>query len=112
MAALITCETFADHCKGLITYLDIDNTSARAWLDKDRCPIYPFDRCAQGIHLFMLEKNMKIKTNWLSSSANYLADRCSREPFSMRKTGHVFGEVRLRRVKPRWHNVFKFCYNV
>ena len=108
MAALITCETFADHCKGLITYLDIDNTSARAWLDKDRCPIYPFDRCAQGVHLFMLENNMKIKTNWLSSSANYLADRCSRESFSMRRTGHNFGEIRLRRVKPRWHHVFKF----
>ena len=108
MAALITCETFADHCGSLITYLDIDNTSARAWLDKARCPKFPFDRCGQGTHLFMLEKNMKIKTNWLCSSANYLADRCSREPFPMREAGHDLGGVRLRRVKPRWQNVFKF----
>ena len=63
MAALITCETFAEHCSGLITYLDIDNTSARAWLDKARCPNFPFDRCGQGAHLFMLEEKMKIKTN-------------------------------------------------
>lgn len=63
MAALITCETFTDHCSGRITYLDLDNTSARSWLDKARCPRFPVDRCGQGAHLFMLEKNMKIITN-------------------------------------------------
>ena len=108
MAGLITCETFAEHCRGLITYLDIDNTSARAWLDQARCPIFPFDRCGQGTHLFMVERGMKIKTNWLGSSANYLADRCSRESFSMRVEGHDFDGVRLRKVKPRWQSVVRF----
>ena len=107
LAALITCETFAPYCSDMITYLDIDNTSARAWLDKARSPKFPFDRCGQGTHLFMLEKNMKIITNRLGSSANALADRCSREAFSMRVTGHDFGRVRLCKVKPRWQTVAK-----
>ena len=30
IAALITCETYADHCKGRITILEIDNITAKA----------------------------------------------------------------------------------
>ena len=30
IAALITCETFADHCKGHMTTLHIDNITAKA----------------------------------------------------------------------------------
>ena len=81
MAVLITCETLARQCAGLLTYLDIDNKAARAWFDKARCPRFPVDRCGQGAHLFMLEKNMKVITNWISSSTNAVADRCSREAF-------------------------------
>ena len=29
LAALITCETFADHCAGLYSTLAVDNTAAR-----------------------------------------------------------------------------------
>ena len=108
MAVLITCETFARQCAGLLTYLDIDNRAARAWFDKARCPRFPVDRCGQGAHLFMLEKNMKVITNWISSSTNAVADRCSREAFSMRAAGFDFGNIRLRRVKPRWQHVLKF----
>ena len=60
LAALITCETFAPQCKNAITTLSLDNTTAKAWLDSARCTIYPFDRCAQGIHLFMMGYNMKV----------------------------------------------------
>ena len=108
LALLITCETFADQCKNRLTYLDIDNTSALNWFEAARCPKYPFDRCGQGMHLYMLERNMKVKTNWVCSAANALADRCSREPFSNNRVGHDFNGVRLRRVKPRWLNVIKF----
>ena len=108
MAALITTETFAPYCSDMITYLDIDNTSARSWLDKARCPKFPIDRCGQGTHLFMLERNMKIITNWLGSAANFLADRCSREAFSMKVSVHDFGGIRLRKIKPQWQHVLKF----
>ena len=46
LAALITCETFAEYCHGKITTIEIDNISAKAWLDLARCPIHPYDRCA------------------------------------------------------------------
>ena len=62
LAALITIETFASECSGKITCLDLDNTTARAWFDSARCPRFPFDRCAQGTHLHMLDVNMKVKT--------------------------------------------------
>ena len=41
IAALITCETYADRCKGRITTLEIDNTTAKAWLDSARCTRAP-----------------------------------------------------------------------
>ena len=62
LAALITCETFADHCEGRITTLQVDNCTAKVWMDTARCTRAPFDRCAQGIHLHILKKNMKVKT--------------------------------------------------
>ena len=108
IAVLITCETFARQCAGLLTYLDIDNKAARAWFDKARCPRFPVDRCGQGAHLFMLEKGMKVKTNWIASSANAVADKCSRKAFPMKAAGIDFGDIRLRRIKPRWQHVLKF----
>ena len=108
LALLITCETFADQCEGCLTYLDIDNTAAQRWFEAARCPIFPFDRCGQGTHLYMLERNMKVKTNWVCSAANTLADTCSRQAFSMRKAGHVIDGFRLRGIKPRWQSVVKF----
>ena len=108
LALLITCETFADQSEGCLTYLDIDNTSAQSWFEAARCPKFPYDRCGQGTHLYMLERNMKVKTNWVCSNANPLADICSRKAFSMRKAGHVIDGVRLRGIKPRWQNVMRF----
>ena len=52
VAALITCETFSQFCVGRITVLHLDNVTAKAWLDSARCPRAPFDRCAQGTHLY------------------------------------------------------------
>ena len=108
LALLITCETFADQCEGYLTYLDVDNISALNWFEAARCPKFPFDRSGQGTHLYMLERNMKVRANWLCSAANALADKCSREVFSIGRAGHDFDGVRLRGVKPRWQNVVKF----
>ena len=55
LAALITCESFTKRCAGKFTTLALDNFSAKSWLDSARCPSFPFDRCAQGVHLHMLD---------------------------------------------------------
>ena len=70
LAVLITLETFADHCSGRFTTIEIDSTVAKQWWDSSRCPISPFDRCAQGLHLYLLQRSIKIRTEWVSSSAN------------------------------------------
>ena len=109
IAALITCETFAAYCSGKFTTLALDNHTAKAWFDTARCPIFPFDRCAQGVHLFMLEQSMKIKTTWIPSAVNLLADTFSRCNFSMyHPSVHNIAGTRLRKVRPRWLNVTKF----
>ena len=77
-AALITIETFAEYCKEKITILGIDNTLAKSWLDSACCPKAPYDRCAQSTHMFMIKQRMKIRTQWVSSVDNILADHCSR----------------------------------
>ena len=108
LAALITFETFADLCSGKFTMLEIDNLCAKGWWDSSRCPKSPFDRCAQAVHLHMLEKSVKIKTRWVSSKANLWADRCSRERYSSRARGHTIDGVRLKKVIPRFRNVLRF----
>ena len=108
LAALITCETFSAHCSQKFTTLEIDNVSAKVWLDSARCPTFPFDRCAQGVHLHMLDTNMKIRTSWIPSADNKLADTLSRERFSMNRSGHCVNGVWVRRVKPRWQHVNRF----
>ena len=62
LAALITCETFVQYCENKITTLALDNNAAKQWFDSARCPIYPLDRLAQGVGLFMLEREMKVIT--------------------------------------------------
>ena len=109
LAALITIETFAKYCKGKITILGIDNTSAKAWLDSARCPKHPYDRCALSTHLFMLQQKMKIRTQWVSSVDNTLADQCSRKYYSKSGKGHLIAGVRLQKVSPKWQNVLRFC---
>ena len=64
LAALITCETFAPYCSERITELAIDNFTAKSWLDRARCTRFPSDLCAQGVHSYMLEQNMTIRTRW------------------------------------------------
>ena len=109
IAALITCETFAAYSSGKFTTLALDNHTAKAWFDSTRCPIFPFDRCAQGVHLFMLEQSMKIKTTWIPSAVNLLADTFSRSNFSMYHPSiHNIAGTHLRKVRPRWLNVTKF----
>ena len=108
LAALITCETFSSFCAKKCTTLEIDNRSAISWLNSARCPKYPFDRCAQGVHLHMLKNDMKLVTSWVPSEVNKLADTFSRKLFSMKVTGHCVAGVRLLKVRPKWHHVQRF----
>ena len=110
LAALITIETFAEYCKEKITILGIDNTSAKFWLDSARCPKAPYDRCAQSTHMFMIKQRMKIRTQWVSSVDNILADHCSRKYLSKSRKGHhIISGVHLLKVSPKWQNVLRFC---
>ena len=106
IAALITCETFAEFCSGKITTIEIDNVAAKSWLDSARCPKYPFDRCAQGLHLYMVKRSMKVRSTWIPSRDNRIADLCSRKPIW---TGVSIAGNRLRNVKAKWKNVMRFC---
>ena len=118
LAALITCETFADHCEGRITTLQVDNCTAKVWMDTARCTRAPFDRCAQGIHLHILKKNMKVKTVWISSAENVVADLCSRRTFPWHKKGqlpwqkkehiHMIAGHQFRRISPKYLNLLRF----
>ena len=108
LAALITCETFAPFCKNTLTKLQLDNYSAKSWLDSSRCPRYPFDRCAQGANLYMLQCSIKIKTEWIPSAANTLPYFFSRTPLSRSSKGHVIFGSRMIKVKPLWFQVSKF----
>ena len=108
LAALITCETFAGYCSGKLTHLALDNRVAKSWFDTARCPVFPFDRFAQGLHLYMLQQSMKVQTMWISSTGNKLADICSRGKFVMGRNPHVVAGTRLQKVRPRWSKVLKF----
>ena len=108
IAALITCETFSPWCVGRITLLHLDNMTAKVWLDTARCPRAPFDRCAQGTHLYMIKMSMKIRTLWVPSSKNTLADICSRKRFSNKNPTHMVAGVKLLRVRPKWHSIIRF----
>ena len=109
LALLITCETFSRHCADRLTYLGVDNVSARSWFDKDRCPHFPLDRCAQGVHLLMLQREMKVSTYWVPSADNALADVCSRRRLPLAPTGALVAGVRLRKIKPRCHHVLRYA---
>ena len=109
LAALITCVTFSEFCAHKLTVLEIDSTVAKAWLDSSRCPIHPFDRYAQATHLNMIRRDMKIRTSWVTSNDNSLADTCSREFFSAGSSGHLIKGVRLRKISPKWLDVIRFC---
>ena len=109
LAALITCETFAGYCTNQYTTLGLDNYSAKCWLDAARCPIHPFDRCAQSTHLYMLEQSMKIKTRWIPSAENILADTFSRKRFPMAPNMHCVRGTRMRKVRPLGRRVLKYC---
>ena len=108
LAALITCETFVSFCIKKFTTIEIDNRAAKSWLDSARCPKFPFDRCAQGVHLYMLKNDMKLRTLLVPSELNKLADKISREFFSMNKTGHLICGIRMRKKRPKWQHVCKY----
>ena len=108
LAALITCETFATFCTGTLTQLSLDNYAAKSWLDAARCPIHPFDRCAQGIHLYLLSKSIKIRTRWISSEENAQADFCSRIRVAAKPPKVRVAGLWLRKVRPLWQNVRKY----
>ena len=107
LAILITCVTFAARCKQMLTNIDVDNTTARVWFDSSRCPRFPFDRCAQGVHLNMIKLNIKVKTRWIPSSHTVEADLFSRIP-SVSARGNVVGGARWLKIKPCWRNVLKY----
>ena len=111
LAALITCETFADHCRGKITTIKIDNISAKSWLDSARCPRYPFDRCAQGVHLYMVQNAIKVKSTWIPSGDNTFADICSRKLFQEKPAVSKIAGKTLMNVKARWKHVTRFIVN-
>ena len=108
LAALITCETFAKFCEGKYTLLALDNYSAKGWLDRARCPAHPLDRCAQGWHLYLLDRSMKIQTKWIPSEKNVFADMFSRKFFAKSQLVHRVAGYRFRKVRPLWSNVVKF----
>ena len=108
IAALITCETFTSFCSGKFTTIMLDNITAKAWLDSARCPKFPFDRCAQAVHLHMLRNTMKIKTSWIPSKKNVFADTFSRQRFTKSKAGHLLSGISMLKIKPRWTNLVKF----
>ena len=108
LAALITCETFAKYCAKKITVLALDNRVAKSWFNSARCPIFPFDRCAQGVHLHMLQQSMKVQTIWIASAENKLADNFSRRKFEKKRGTHMVSGKRLQKVRPRWASVLKF----
>ena len=109
LAALVTCETFIEYCEKKLTTLALDNNAAKCWFDSARCPIYPLDRSAQGVGLFMLEREMKVITKWISSQENAFADICSRKTFLSKRKRQVYNiaGAMLRKVPPRWGNVLK-----
>ena len=109
LAALITCETFVQYCENKITTLALDNNAAKQWFDSARCPIYPLDRLAQGVGLFMLEREMKVITTWISSKENTLADICSRKALVSKRKNRIYNiaGVNLQKIPPRWPNVLK-----
>ena len=110
ISALITCDTFATYCTGKITTLSIDNITAKAWLDTARCPRAPYDRCAQGSHLHRLKMNMKIKTSWIPSAQNIVADTCSRVAFTSQTRGqlHMIAGHCLRRISPKLNELLRY----
>ena len=108
LAALITCETFTDQCARHYTLLHLDNMVALHWMRAARCPIHPFDRCAQAVHLHLLKHAMKVKARWIASSDNFLADICSRVQLPCSKLGGSIAGVRLRKVAPRWAKVLQY----
>ena len=108
LAALITCETFAEHCSDKLTDLALDNRVAKSWFDSARCPIFPFDRYEQGLHLYMLQQSVKVETKWISSAENRLADVCSRQRFERCRSTHMVANTRLQQVRPKWASVLKF----
>ena len=108
LAALITCETFSEFCAHKLTDLEIDSKVAKAWLDSSRCLRHPFDRYTQATHLYMIKRSMKIRTSWVSSGDNSLADSCSREFFSANSPGHLIKGIKLRKIRPQWLNLIKF----
>ena len=109
LAALITCETFVQYCENKITTLALDNNAAKEWFDSARCPIYPLDRLAQGVGFFMLEREMKVITTWISSKENTLADICSRKTLLSKRKNRSYNiaGVNLQKIPPRWRNVLK-----
>ena len=113
IAALITCETFAEFCTGKITTLELDNITAKAWLDSARCTRAPYDRCAQGSHLYRLKMNMKIITSWIPSELNIFADACSRKllNFQIKGRRHVIGGHSFRRISPKLNSLLKYYKN-
>ena len=113
IAALITCETFAEFCTGKITTLELDNITAKAWLDSARCTRAPYDRCAQSSHLYRLKMNMKIRTSWIPSELNMFADACSRKllNFQIKGRRHVIGGHSFRRISPKLNNLLKYYKN-
>ena len=109
IAALVTCETFANFCASRVTTLELDNFTVKAWLDTALCTRAPYDRCAQGIHLYILKRNKKVKTARIPSAENLLTDTCSRKTFPWHSTGHmhVIAGERWRRISPKLSNLLK-----
>ena len=70
--------------------------------------LFPFDRCAQGTHLHMLDYKMKVITRLVSLGDNMLADRCSRKFFHKEIVEQFPNGFRMLKVKPKCRNIMKF----
>ena len=71
----------------MTTLAIIDNIAAKAWLDSASGSKHPYDRCAQSKHLYNMLKQKKIHTQWLSSEANILVEKCLRKHYAKSRKG-------------------------
>ena len=88
-----------------------DNIAAKSWLNSARCPRHPFDRCAQGVHLYMVKNATKVRSTWIPSGNNTFVDICSRKHCQGKPPALTIARKKLMNVKARWKHITRFIVN-
>ena len=105
IAALITQETFLADCENFLSIHFVDNTSALAWLNKDRCSVSPFDKLAQAMALKKLACCAKIWHRYIPTKENTVADEASRKQYGQLM---IVNGARFKKSRPRWNETLRF----